>query len=433
MRPPGHASLGAGRGSVVTLLAFPIGESGGIAAFARCLLASLGADHGGSFELVAPAASEPGWSTPLGQIRFAVRALRELGRSRPRAIQNHENLPLLAAALAHKLLVLGRVRVVHTVHVDPANRKPGWKRVLTGCLFALCDRVVVVSEDTKRRLGNIAHPVRRNVEVIYGAAPVAPRPSSDALAAFARSFDVGSGPVICQITRFYYPMKVKGAERLLQAFRLVRRAVPDAHLLLVGSGPLWETFRAEHGLHAPGEGVILTGFVDDPLVPMALADVYCHISFQDALPIVLLEAMSMGKAVVASSVGGVPEVLQDGVSGLLTSSSVEDLSRKLIGLLQAPEAAAALGHEAERQVKERFEWARCAAQYATLYGLSPGVAVDNPSPGVAAGAPEVPCGGASPATPEASAYGGHLEIVRDKPRVGAVLAGIGGAAGKAPG
>ena len=123
-----------------------------------------------------------------------------------------------------------------------------WKRTLIGCLFALCDRVVVVSEDTKRRLRNTAHPFRRNVEVIYGAAPPAPRPPAEAIAAFARSFSLGPGPVVCQITRFYYPLKVKGAERLLEAFSVVRRAIPDAQLLLVGSGPLWEAFKAKHGL-----------------------------------------------------------------------------------------------------------------------------------------------------------------------------------------
>ena len=363
--------LPAAEDPIVTLLSYPLHESGGIAAFVRSLLATLEGEHGARFPLVAPAVSLPCQSTRWGQMRFAATALRRLLRLRPRAIQNHQHLPLLCSALLCKLVYGGRVRVIHTVHVDPAGRKPWVQRAVIGCLHALCDQVVVVSEDTQRRLDDIALPLRRNVEVIYGAPPPAPIPPEEALAAFARQFGLGPGPVICQITRFYFPLKVKGAERLLAAFRRVRQEVPDAQFLLVGSGPLWDSFKAEHGLDGSKDGVTLTGFVDDPLVPMALADVYCHVSFQDALPIVVLEAMGFGKAVVASDVGGIPEVIEHGVSGVLVGDDPDDLPRSLIRLLRAPAERAALGREAARQISERLTWTRCAAQYAALYGIAP--------------------------------------------------------------
>ena len=363
----------AGSGPVTTLLAYPLHESGGIAAFVRSLLATLEAEQNASFPVVAPAVSDPAQSTRQGQLRFAAGTLGALLRIKPRAIQNHQSLLLLCSALLCKALFLGGVRVIHTVHVDPATRRVWLARALTGCLYALCDRVVVVSEDTRRRLDNTALPLRSNVEVIYGAPPPAVRPAAEALAAFARSFDLGPGPVACQVTRFYYPLKVKGAERLLEAFRQARRTVPDAQLLLVGSGPLWEQFRAKHSLQTPRDGVTLTGFVDDPLVPMMLADVYCHISYQDALPIVVLEAMSFGKAVLASNVGGIPEVVEHGVSGVLVGPDGDDLSRTLTRLLQAPEDRARMGREAERQIGARLSWTACAAQYAALYGVAPKV------------------------------------------------------------
>ena len=371
-------SASAAGGPVVTLLGYPLHESGGIAAFVRSLLQALRAEHGTDFPLVAPAASAPGQSTRLGQARFAATALRELLRLRPRAIQNHQHLPLLCSALLCKLLLGGRVRVVHTIHVDPAGRTSWVRRAFAGCLFALCDRVVVVSRNTLRRLDDIALPLRRSTEVIYGAPPPATLPPEADRAAFARQFGLGPGPVVCQITRFYYPLKVKGAERLLAAFRRVRQEVPDAQFLLVGSGPLWAGFKAEHGLGAGQDGVTLTGFVDDPLAPMALADVYCHISFQDALPIVVLEAMGFGKAVVASDVGGIPEVVEHGVSGVLVGDAPDDLARSLVRLLRAPAERAALGCEAARQIGERFTWTRCAAQYAALYGIAPDAAAHSP-------------------------------------------------------
>ncbi|WP_149535810.1 glycosyltransferase family 4 protein [Siccirubricoccus phaeus] len=349
---------------VATLLAFPVEESGGIAAFVRALLTALQGAYGPRFPLVAPTPDEARrlpWSR-LGPLLF-----QRLRTARPDAIHNHENLPMLGLALLLKLLSLGRVRVVHTVHVDPAERKPFVKRVLIGALFACCDHVVVVSEDTGRRIGNMAVPFRRNIRVIYGAPPPATPPTPEALAGFARAYGLGPGPVICQITRFYYPLKVAGAARLLEAFRMVRQHVPQAQLLLVGHGPLWAEFRTRHGLATPQPGVILTGFVDDPLLPMAMADVYCHVSQQDALPIVVLEAMALGKAVVASPVGGIPEMIEHGETGLLAAPETAGLARQLIALLQHPAQRAALGDAAAASIARGFTWPRCAAQYAALY------------------------------------------------------------------
>ncbi len=371
MHRPGPEDGNAEAGPVVTLLAYPLQENGGIAAFVRSLLATLKAEHETSFTLVAPAMSMAEQSTRYGQMRFAATAVRALSRARPRAVQNHENLPLLCAALLWKFVTLGSARVIHTVHVDPAERKPWIKRALTGVLYAMCDRVVVVSEDTRRKLSNAALPLRRNVEVIYGAPPPATVPSKEAIACFATSYGLGPGPVVCQITRFYYPLKIKGAEQLLLAFRQVRRDVPDAQFLLVGHGPLWEEFRTKHKLQTTTDGVTLTGFVDDPMLPMALADVYCHITFQDALPIVVLEAMNLGKAVVASAIGGIPEVIEHGVSGVIVQPTIDSLSQALVHLLQAPDYAATLGRNAKRHMSSHLSWSKCAAHYAALYGLSP--------------------------------------------------------------
>src|SRR3954451_13647479 len=104
----------------VTLLGFPASESGGIAAFVRALLAALEAAHGTSFPLVAPTPEEIRqgcWP------RTALRLFRTPLVARAPPIHNHETLPLLAVALLVKALLPHRVRVVHTVHVDPAERK----------------------------------------------------------------------------------------------------------------------------------------------------------------------------------------------------------------------------------------------------------------------------------------------------------------------
>ena len=93
---------------------------------------------------------------------------------------------------------------------------------------------------------------------------------------------------------------------------------------------------AELGL---GGSVEFAGLLEDPRAAIGRAHVVCLTSDSEGFPNALLEAMAMGRPVVATSVGGIPELVRDGVDGILTDASVDDVARGLERLLGAPATA----------------------------------------------------------------------------------------------
>lgn len=111
----------------------------------------------------------------------------------------------------------------------------------------------------------------------------------------------------------------KGYDVLIEAFARVRARFPTARALLVGAGPLKDSLEAQARRAGVGDVVRLVGPVpyDDVPKVLAAADVYVQPSYDEGIPRATLEAMAMGLPVVASCVGGIPELVQDGVTGIL--------------------------------------------------------------------------------------------------------------------
>jgi len=96
-------------------------------------------------------------------------------------------------------------------------------------------------------------------------------------------------------------------------------------------------------------------------------DLYVHASRSEGLSIAILEAMSYGLPIVATGVGGTPEAIEDGISGILVPSEPRALAEAILKLAKAPEARCALGRAARERVRERFSLARMVEGYASLY------------------------------------------------------------------
>jgi glycosyltransferase involved in cell wall biosynthesis len=156
----------------------------------------------------------------------------------------------------------------------------------------------------------------------------------------------------------------------MEALVAVRRRFPGVHLILLGRGPLLSRVKeARDRLGLAGSITVPGTFIEDLSLPLGLADIHCHISLQDACPISILEAMHAGKAVVASRTGGIPEIIEDGVSGRLVGNDAEQIGATIADLLEHPELARALGRHAQQVARSRFSWERVAADFGTLYGL----------------------------------------------------------------
>lgn len=162
----------------------------------------------------------------------------------------------------------------------------------------------------------------------------------------------------------------KGLECLMDALVEVRKRVANIHCLLVGQGD--ERYRVsllniigEQGL---ARTVTFVGFQKNVFPYIAALDIFVLPSKLEGLPISILEALAMAKPVVATAVGGIPEVIEDHITGLLVPpGNPAALAKGILYLLENPQVGEKLGCAGQARVRERFSVGRMVAQHERLY------------------------------------------------------------------
>lgn len=148
----------------------------------------------------------------------------------------------------------------------------------------------------------------------------------------------------------------KGAFDLIRAFAVVRNLCPQARLLLGGNGQLAEAAALAAALHI-ADSVILLGWIDGPAKEALLrsAPIYVLPSHNEGLPMSVLEAMAAGAAVVTTRVGGLPELITDGIDGILIEpGDVDGLAAALLTLLNDAAMRARIADAGRRHVESHY-------------------------------------------------------------------------------
>jgi PEP-CTERM/exosortase A-associated glycosyltransferase len=241
-------------------------------------------------------------------------------------------------------------------------------RALETFLFRHTDRAVTICESMRRELGERGVPIDR-VKVVPNGVNVeefTPLPRSSAL---AERLGLNGGPIFGFIGSFY---RYEGLRFLIENFGHIREQIPDARLMLVGGG---EEEAALKELAALNDGVLFAGRVPHAEVSdyYSLIDVFVcprlRMRLTDLVtPLKPLESMAMGKAVLASDVGGHRELIQDGRNGFLfAAESRDDLVKQSVRLARNANLRAAIGEEGRRFVSRERSWAKLAQRYVQLY------------------------------------------------------------------
>ncbi|HUP71166.1 MAG TPA: glycosyltransferase [Acidimicrobiales bacterium] len=167
---------------------------------------------------------------------------------------------------------------------------------------------------------------------------------------------------------------VKGHDVLLDALPAVVAQIPDARVVIAGGAALpaekhyESSLRARAAILGIASRIEFKDFVDDPLPLLRRAAVLAVPSRSEGLPNVVLEAMATGTVVVASRVGGVPELVEDGVSGLLVApGDTTELARALVLVLGDPDACEQWGSAARQRVERDFTPERLGRAWGSLY------------------------------------------------------------------
>jgi glycosyltransferase involved in cell wall biosynthesis len=173
----------------------------------------------------------------------------------------------------------------------------------------------------------------------------------------------GSRDGIVTVTRLRAPKDI-----LTLVDAVVRHGGALPHVTVVGDGP--DRGRVEHELATAGfeDRIELVGDVEDPGPFLDRASLFVLSSRSEGLPMAVLEAMAAGLPVVATAVGGVPEVVQDGVTGaLVPPGDAVSMGAALLDLASDPARARAWGASGRRLINEKYGIERCQQAHQDLY------------------------------------------------------------------
>ena len=246
---------------------------------------------------------------------------------------------------------------------------PMQKRVQRyACRFA--DRILVNADAVKTWLIDDGYDGRRIVVIPNGvdlerfSAP----PDRDGI---RRELGLAAAtPLVVVVSRL---ARLKGLEQLIEAAALLRAPHPDARFLIVGETAPAETAYLDElkqvaARHRVADAVIFTGLRSDVPALLSAADVAVMPSLNEALSNVLLESMAAGAPTVATRVGGTPEAVVDGETGLLVPpGDPRALAAAIATLLGDRALAARLGHAARLLIRERFSVDRMVAATEQIY------------------------------------------------------------------
>jgi glycosyltransferase involved in cell wall biosynthesis len=159
---------------------------------------------------------------------------------------------------------------------------------------------------------------------------------------------------------------VKDVHHFLKAARTIAETRIDVVFLVVGEGPLENVLRETARELRIDDRVYFLGFREDAIEILSTMDVFVLTSLHEGIPLSLLEAMCLGVPVVATKVGGIPEVIEDGCSGLLVELGDEQATATAILAMLSPEAKG-IGREARRRVLQEFSLEQMAAKTEQVY------------------------------------------------------------------
>jgi glycosyltransferase involved in cell wall biosynthesis len=268
-------------------------------------------------------------------------------RVRPDVLHTHLGYADVLGGLAGRLLGVPVVSTVHGHQWDGDRRE----RLRVGLQATVrrhaATRVIAVSDAA--RAAYLSSGADRDEHVVTIRNAVSPTPAVGDRRTLRAALGVGTDDLLVAMVSTLRPEK--GHVHAVDAVRRLAPTFPALRLYVAGEGPSRPAL--ERAAADLGDRVVIAGFRPDAMTVIGAADVLLQPSLHDALPTTVMEAMAAGRAIVASAVGGIPELITDGESGVLVAPPVagEALARALAPLLRDEARRERLGAGA----RARFE------------------------------------------------------------------------------
>jgi glycosyltransferase involved in cell wall biosynthesis len=306
---------------------------------------------------VAQLGREPGFRPRLANAIARVAA--ETGAS---VAHCHQYSPFVYAALAR--VRRPRLRVIFTEHGRLNDAAPSPKRQFVNPLLAhAADRIFSVSQDLRRHMIREGLPASR-IEVIPNGVDPGPErnPARDELRQA-----LGAGPETIVVMTVARLDPVKDLETLLGAISELARLRSAVQLVIVGDGPARGRLETDVASRQLGSIVRFLGSQDEARRWLAAADIYVNSSISEGISLTILEAMAASLPVVATAVGGTPEVVDSSCGVLVPARDSASLGAALVELASSPSKRTALGRTGRQRVLSTFTIDRMVATYEQVY------------------------------------------------------------------
>lgn len=276
-----------------------------------------------------------------------------LRRERVEVIHTHLSTASLLGSMAARLAGVPALATVHGLN--------------TRTCYNWAHAIIAVSNAVKQHLVAQGLPADR-ITVIHNGIDLRAFARPDASEQVRQSWGIpADAPVLVTVGRL---APAKGHADLLHAFALLLRDPRwrPVRLLVVGAGPLGHSLRDLAVRLGVAEQVVFTGFQREVLPFLQAAAIFVLPSVQEGLSLAALEAMALAKPVVACRVGGTPEVVVDGQTGLLVApGQPAELARALACLLSDPPRARAMGLAGQQRVREAFDLDQMVSRIEEVY------------------------------------------------------------------
>ena len=289
---------------------------------------------------------------------------KRLGERRFDVVHCHQYTPWLYGRLA----ALGtRARVVFTEHGRFYPDRYRYKAMFINPVMAMfTPAVVAISKATKDALVRHEFIPRGKIQVIYNG--ISPLKRNHLEATKVRdSLGIPKDAFVAGTVSRLDP--VKNQSMMLRAFKAFSEKYPDSYLLMVGDGPDKERLISLANEYEISERTVFTGFINNPVNYLSAMDVFLLSSHTEGTSMTLLEAMSLEIPSVATQVGGNPEIIEDGVTGLLTEpDKAQPFAVALETLYQDAAIRNRMGSAAQQRFSDRFSANAMVCEYRTIYG-----------------------------------------------------------------
>ena len=281
-------------------------------------------------------------------------------------IHAHHYTPYFYSALSRFLCHSPHLLFTEHGRDFPDVVKPS-RRCANFFLNLVTDKITSVCEFSKRGLIQNERLPASKIEVIYNGIELVDERVALIDESNKKVLDWigGSDKVIGFLARLEW---IKNPHLLIDGFAIAHKKVPDGRLVIMGKGEMMQSLRERTRNYGVMENVLFAGLIKNPMPVVSRLRALVLTSLSEAASLSILEAMMCDVPVLATNVGGNPELVKDGETGyLIESGSAEGLGEVIVKVLSDKELAHKLGERARADAMKRFSFNAMVAKYKTIY------------------------------------------------------------------